>query len=310
MATYYNVAHSFTDIRQAKLYTKDEVLSSPYYSPKGRGFTVFDGTSDKYPFCSTLDIEGLKKVGVYNTQNNETVYIYEGIPITTIGDPIETFTTNLATAKFYNNSHGLGYFVQALAGAGERGSSGQSGSTGDYYQGAGNTFSGTGGSGGAGGLNGRTVTVKLEDKTIVAGGGYGGGGGGGGAGGASGSSSGTEPEKGGLGGIGGRGSLGENRWVYVYKDLTINSISFTTPDKGEDGSPGNGIKPSSLYSGRGGQSGSGQAGSPGSSGSGKNGGWGGAGEGNFPGSGGDDVNFYNGTRAEVSVSKIIVYGIL
>ena len=313
MATYYNSAFSATDIRQAKLYTKEQVLASRYYSPVGRGFTVYDGTSEKYPFCSTIDIEGLTKVGKYNTQNGETVYIYEGIPIVNAltSSLVETITTALTTSKTYDNSHGLGYLINIRGGAGTFGSSGGSGFPGDYYQGANNTFGGKGGSGGAGGSNGKTVVLYTDvSDPITAGCGYGGGGGGGGAGGAAGSDSGNDPSPGGPGGIGGVYSRGETRYLSVFNDsFTIESVYFSTPGKGEDGKPGNGSKPSSLFSGAGGKGGNGTAGSKGFSGSGAVGGVGGSETATYQGSGGTLLDNSNTSTAGVYIYKYVVTGI-
>lgn len=313
MANYFNSAFSATDIRQAKLYTKSQVKASRYYSPVGRGLTVYDGTSEKYPFCSTIDIEGLTKVGEYYTQNGETVYIYEGIPIVNAlsSSLVETITTALTTPKTYDNSHGLGYLINIRGGAGVAGSNGGSGYYGDYYAGAANTHSGTGGSGGAGGSNGKTVALYTDvSDPVTAGCGYGGGGGGGGAGGAAGSSSGADPSPGGAGGTGGSASKGEIRYFSIYEDsFTINSVYFSTPGKGEDGKSGNGSKPSSLFSGAGGKGGNGTAGTKGSSGSGARGGNGGSETTTYQGSGGSLANSTNTSTAGVYIYKYVVTGI-
>ena len=318
MATYYNVAHSTTDIRQAKLYTKDEVLSSPYYSPKGRGFTVFDGTSDKYPFCSTLDIEGLKKVGVYNTQNNETVYIYEGIPVTTT-EFLEGYTNDVSTKQTYDNSHGLGYLISVYGGNGSSGNAGQQGEMGDAYTSADKTYNGEGGAGGLGGYTGRTIQVKFQDlEQIAAGAGRGGGGGGGGSGGLAGSTS-SAPTYGGAGGNGGSGSLGEYRYAIIYDSFVIDSIYTGRPHmenpalmNGQNGTGGGKSNGSEFYSGRGGQSADGNNGGSGKSGSGQPGGNGGSATSAITGSGGilgkygNTSSYSNGA---VVISKYIVTGI-
>lgn len=312
MATYYNSAFSATDIRQAKLYTKEQVLASRYYSPVGRGLTVYDGTSEKYPFCSTIDIEGLKKVGKYYTQNGETVYIYEGIPIVNAltSSLVETITTALTTPKTYDNSHGLGYLINIRGSAGTAGSDGGSGSSGDYYNGHNNTFSGTGGSGGAGGANGVGCTLYSSLGSVSAGYGYGGGGGGGGAGGAAGSVSDKDPPPGGLGGTGGSASTGETRALSSYEPFTINEVRFGNWVAGaERGKDGNGSKPSSLFSGAGGKGGNGTAGTNGSSGSGARGGNGGSEPSTFQGSGGTLVNKTNTATQGVYIYKYIVTGI-
>ena len=312
MATYFNSAFSATDIRQAKLYTKAQVTASRYYSPVGRGFTVYDGTSEKYPFCSTIDIEGLKKVGKYYTQNGETVYVYEGIPIVnaSASSIVETITTALTTPKTYDNSHGLGYLINIRGSAGKAGSAGGAGFYGDYYQGAGNTFSGTGGSGGAGGANGLGCTLVSSLGSVSAGYGYGGGGGGGGAGGSAGSSSGDAPSPGGLGGTGGSASTGETRVLFSYEPFTINEVKFGNMSGGaERGKDGNGSKPSSLFSGNGGKSGDNTAGTNGSSGSGARGGNGGSGTKTFEGNGGTLVNKTNTATQGVYIYKYIVTGI-
>lgn len=313
MATYFNSAFSATDIRQAKLYTKAQVLASRYYSPVGRGLTVYDGTSEKYPFCSTIDIEGLTKVDEYYTQNGETVYVYEGIPIVdfTASSLVESITTALTSSKTYDNSHGLGFHIDIRGGSGTAGVNGGSGSSGDYYQGAANTHSGKGGSGGAGGSNGKTVVLYTDvSNPITAGCGYGGGGGGGGAGGAAGSDSGGDPSRGGPGGTGGSASNGEVRYLSIYEDsFTIESVYFSTPGKGEDGKSGNGSNPSSLFSGAGGKGGNGTAGTKGSSGSGARGGNGGSETSTYQGSGGTLDNTISTATPGVYIYKYVVTGI-
>lgn len=320
MATYFNAAYSSTDIRQAKLYTKDEVLSSPYYSPEGRGFTVYDGTSEKYPFCSTLDIEGLVKVDKYYTQNNETVFIYEGIPVTTT-EIVDVYTENVSTQKTYNNSHGLGYLISVYGGNGTDGSVGSGGERGDAYQGAGSTFNGDGGKGGSGGDNGNSITLRTNiTYPIRAGGGYAGGGGGGGAGGLAGTSSSPNGyTNGGVGGDGGSGTRGENRYVIHYGDFSIDEIEVTVNGHSiqTDGENGTGYETykesySKYYGGAGGMSGNGASGGSRNSGPSASGGNGASASDTFGGFGGTKGSYGNTstyTQGAVVISKYKVEGI-
>ena len=79
--------------------------------------------------------------------------------------------------------------------------------------------------------------------------------------------------------------------------------------KGEDGKPGNGSKPSSLFSGAGGKGGNGTAGSKGFSGSGAVGGVGGSETATYQGSGGTLLDNSNTSTAGVYIYKYVVTGI-
>lgn len=256
MATYLNIATSSSASKSAKLYSETEVKASPYYNTDGGNIAIYDGSSVKYPFCSSIDIPGLTKIMAFTDKNSNTKYVYSQIPsVKTVF--IEKVSGEFSTSRTYSkNDYPLGLLVEIHGAKGANGSSGSSGSSG--VSGGSSSTPTAGGAGGKGGnpgyINGSyTYTIKIGDTSYscVAGqgrpGGGGGGGGGGGSGGEQGITStgiayGESPGIGGAGGSGGIGAYGSCCQFKVYNDLTLIKCVFGTkgyvPESSDGGQNG------------------------------------------------------------------------